>query len=149
MMKTASLGVFQPSVEITKALKQRLGKMTPKQLKKLDTAINEQVLHTLFILLPELEYMVEDLDCGSEVKTPKVPSQQNTTTEKALQWWQRNQWFNAQGFEQETAAARAFDVLIDLEGYDKDSDEYFSILNTRLKNFFSEGRIQKQIKYHA
>jgi len=149
MMKTASLGVFQPSVEITKALKQRLGKMTPKQLKKLDTAINEQVLHTLFILLPELEYMVEDLDCGSEVKTPKVPSQQNTTTEKALQWWQRNQWFNAQGFEQETAAARAFDVLIDLEGYDKDSDEYFSILNTRLQNFFSEGRIQKQIKYHA
>ena len=148
-MKTASLGVFQPSVEITKALKQRLEKMTSKQLKKLDTAINEQVLHTLFILLPELEYMVEDLDCGSEVKTPKVPSQQNTTTEKALQWWQRNQWFNAQGFEQETAAARAFDVLIDLEGYDKDSDEYFSILNTRLQNFFSEGRIQKQIKYHA
>ena len=146
MMKTASLGVFQPSVEITKALKQRLGKMTPKQLKKLDTAINEQVLHTLFILLPELEYMVEDLDGGSEVKTPKIPSQRNDTTQTALQWWQRNEWFNAQGFEQETAAARAFDVLLDLEGYDKDSDEYFHILNKRLRNFFSKHR---KIKFDA
>ena len=146
MMKTKNLGVFQPSVEITKALKQRLDSMTPKQLKKLDAAISEQVLPALFLLLPELEYMVETLDGSGEVKSPKVPSQRNDTTEKALQWWQRNEWFNAQGFEQETAAARAFDVLLDLEGYDKDSDEYFHILNKRLRNFFSKHR---KIKFDA
>ena len=149
MMNAVNLGVFQPSLEITKALKQRLSKMTPKQLKNLDKNISQQVLPALFTLLPELKGLADNLDINSDRKITKTVSQTDDTTEKALQWWQRNQWFNAQGFEQETAAARAFDVLIDLEGYDKDSDEYFSILNTRLQNFFSEGRIQKQIKYHA
>jgi hypothetical protein len=149
MMKTANFGVFQPSLEITKVLKQRRGSMNPEQLKKLDATISKEVLLTLFLLLPELEYMIGDSGRTDATEAIKASSQRATTTEKALQWWQRNEWFNAQGFEQETAAARAFDVLIDLEGYDKDSDEYFSILNTRLQNFFSEGRIQKQIKYHA
>ena len=147
MMNTVNSGVFQPSLEITKALKQRLSNMTPKQLKNLDKNIGQQVLPALFTLLPELKGLADNLDVNSDRKITKIVSQTDDTTEKALQWWYRNEWFNAPGFERETAAARAFDMLIDLEGYDKNSDEYFSILNARLRNFFSEERVTKQIKY--
>ena len=147
MMNTVNLGVFQPSLEITKALKQRLSKMTPKQLRNLDENISQQVLPALFTLLPELKGLADNLDINSDRKISKIVSETDKTTEKALRWWYRNEWFNAPGFERETAAARAFDMLIDLEGYDKNSDEYFSILNTRLRNFFSEERVTKQIKY--
>jgi hypothetical protein len=41
---------------------------------------------------------------------------QNPAPPKAMQWWQANNWFNAQGFERETAAARSIDVQLDLEG---------------------------------
>lgn len=146
-MNTVNLGVFQPSLEITKALKQRLSKMTPKQLRNLDENISQQVLPALFTLLPELKGLADNLDINSDRKISKIVSETDKTTEKALRWWYRNEWFNAPGFERETAAARAFDMLIDLEGYDKNSDEYFSILNTRLRNFFSEERVTKQIKY--
>jgi hypothetical protein len=50
---------------------------------------------------------------------------QNPAPQKAMQWWQANNWFNAAGFERETAAARSIDVQLDLEGYDKNSDEYY------------------------
>ena len=42
---------------------------------------------------------------------------QNPAPPKAMNWWQQNNWFNAAGFERETAAARAIDVQLDLEGY--------------------------------
>ena len=149
MMDTVKSGVFQPSLQITKALKQRLSNMTPQQLQKLDKDISEQVLPALFMFLPELKDLVQFFDINSDVQITKVLNQTDDTTEKALRWWYRNEWFNSPGFERETAAARAFDVLIDLEGYDKDSDEYFSILNSRLQNFFSQVLIKKQLKYHA
>jgi hypothetical protein len=57
---------------------------------------------------------------------------------KAMDWWQQNNWFNAQGFERETAAARAIDVQLDLEGFDKNSDEYYDVLNNRLQKVFPE-----------
>ena len=62
----------------------------------------------------------------------------NPAPPKAMNWWQQNQWFNAQGYERETAAARAIDVQLDLEGYDKNSDEYYSVLNSRLQKVFPE-----------
>ena len=62
----------------------------------------------------------------------------NPAPPKAMGWWQQNQWFNAQGYERETAAARAIDVQLDLEGYDKNSDEYYSALNSRLQKVFPE-----------
>jgi len=58
--------------------------------------------------------------------------------EKAMFWWQKNRWFNSPGFERETAAARAIDVQLDLEGHDKNSDEYYELLNNRLLNVFPE-----------
>ena len=58
--------------------------------------------------------------------------------QKAMTWWEKNRWFNSAGFERETAAARAIDVQLDLEGYDKNSDEYYEILDNRLQNVFPE-----------
>ena len=63
---------------------------------------------------------------------------QNPAPPKAMSWWQKNNWFNAAGFERETAAARAIDVQLDLEGYDKNSDEYYDHLNNRLQKVFPE-----------
>ena len=63
---------------------------------------------------------------------------QDPTPEKAISWWQKNNWFNANGFDRETAAARAIDVQLDLEGHDKESDEYYDELNGRLKKLFPE-----------
>jgi hypothetical protein len=63
---------------------------------------------------------------------------QNPAPPTAMQWWQANNWFNAQGFERETAAARSIDVQLDLEGFDKNSNEYYQNLNNRLQKMFPE-----------
>ena len=63
---------------------------------------------------------------------------QNPAPQKAMQWWEKNNWFNGQGYERETAAARAIDVQLDIEGFNKDSDEYYDQLNRRLQNVFPE-----------
>ena len=67
---------------------------------------------------------------------PQQPSRPTPT--KAMAWWDKNNWFNAAGFEKETAAARAIDVQLDLEGYDKNSDEYYNLLNNRLQKMYPE-----------
>ena len=64
--------------------------------------------------------------------------QEEPTPVKAIDWWQQNRWFNSDGFERETAAARAIDVQLDLEGYDKESDDYYEALNDRLRKVFPE-----------
>ena len=69
---------------------------------------------------------------------PQQQRQQAAPPEKAMSWWQQNNWFNATGFERETAAARAIDVQLDLEGFDKNSDEYYAQLNGRLQKVFPE-----------
>jgi len=63
---------------------------------------------------------------------------QNPAPPKAMGWWKENNWFNAAGFERETAAARAIDVQLDLEGFDKNSDDYYDHLNNRLQKVFPE-----------
>ena len=72
--------------------------------------------------------------------SPPRPQQaaKNPAPPKAMNWWQQNNWFNAAGFERETAAARAIDVQLDLEGFDKNSDEYYDHLNNRLQKVFPE-----------
>ena len=62
----------------------------------------------------------------------------NPTPQKAMGWWESNRWFNGKGYERETAAARAIDVQLDLEGFDKNSDEYYNNLNSRLQKVFPE-----------
>ena len=63
---------------------------------------------------------------------------QQPAPKKAMDWWEKNRWFNAAGFERETAAARAIDVQLDLEGHNKESDEYYELLNNRLQKVFPE-----------
>ena len=78
---------------------------------------------------------------SQEAVSPTVGRAQQTATPppaKAMDWWQKNRWFNSNGYERETAAARAIDVQLDLEGHDKDSDEYYELLNNRLLNVFPE-----------
>ena len=58
--------------------------------------------------------------------------------EKANNWWTENDWFNSKGYERETAAARAIDVQLDLEGNDKNSDGYYIELNSRLQKIYPE-----------
>jgi hypothetical protein len=78
---------------------------------------------------------------------------QDPTPQKAIHWWQQNNWFNANGFERETAAARAIDVQLDLEGFDKHDNQYYDELNARLKKMFPElisgGKVEQQPKTRA
>ena len=70
---------------------------------------------------------------------------QNPAPQKAMGWWEKNRWFNSNGYERETAAARAIDVQLDLEGFDKDSEDYYNQLDFRLRNVFPElnsGKVQ-------
>jgi|TARA_R110000803_G_scaffold15844_1_gene43615 hypothetical protein len=62
----------------------------------------------------------------------------NPAPPKAMDWWKKNNWFNSKGYERETAAARAIDVQLDLEGNDKNDDNYYSELNSRLQRMFPE-----------
>ena len=62
----------------------------------------------------------------------------NPPPEKAIKWWKDNNWFNAKGFEKETAMARAIDIQLDIEGYNKDDSEYYEELNNRLQTKFPE-----------
>tara|TARA_R110000765_G_scaffold327163_1_gene418318 strand:+ start:1442 stop:2368 length:927 start_codon:yes stop_codon:yes gene_type:complete len=71
-------------------------------------------------------------------KAPARAPQAAQTPKKAMGWWQNNKWFNSDGFERETAAARSIDVQLDLEGYDKESDKYYGELNNRLLKMFPE-----------
>ena len=70
--------------------------------------------------------------------SPTVGRAEQPTPRKALEWWESNRWFNSAGFEKETAAARAIDVQLDIEGYDKESGDYYQVLNKRLHNVFPE-----------
>lgn len=86
--------------------------------------------------------MQKQLRQQQQTQSPTVGRAQqaavNPAPPKAMNWWQQNQWFNAQGYERETAAARAIDVQLDLEGFDKNSDDYYNQLNSRLQKVFPE-----------
>ena len=56
----------------------------------------------------------------------------------AMRWWEENTWFNAKGFERESAVARSIDVQLDAEGYDKNSPDYYKTLNNRLRKLYPE-----------
>ena len=62
-----------------------------------------------------------------------------------MTWWKENDWFNAKGFEKETAMARAIDVQLDIEGYDKNDTSYYEELNNRLQKSFPELISKKEV----
>ena len=63
---------------------------------------------------------------------------QQPAPKKAMDWWEKNRWFNSAGYERETAAARAIDIQLEIEGFDKEADEYYQVLNDRLQKVFPE-----------
>lgn len=78
----------------------------------------------------------------TETNSPSVGRAQQQATnpapEKAMTWWKENNWFNSKGFEKETAMARAIDVQLDIEGFDKNDAQYYNELNNRLQKSFPE-----------
>ena len=85
----------------------------------------------------------------SETTSPNVGRAQQQATnpapERAMSWWKENNWFNAKGFEKETAMARAIDVQLDIEGYDKNDASYYDELNNRLQKNFPELVSKKEV----
>jgi predicted membrane protein len=122
---TETYEILKPSPEIAATLVGRIGAMTKDQLEDLDKVMTPEISKTFALLLPELQVLFDTVEHAEETKV-------DTTPKKAMLWWERNNWFNGVGFERETAAARAIDVQLDLEGYDKNSDEYYERLDQRL-----------------
>ena len=85
----------------------------------------------------------------SEAISPTVGKAQQQATnpppDKAMSWWKSNDWFNAKGYEKETAMARAIDVQLDIEGYDKNDTSYYDELNNRLQKSFPELISKKEV----
>jgi len=73
---------------------------------------------------------------------PQPQHQQQPTAAEAPQaaydWWGRTPWFNTDEHAAESAYARAVDVQLAQEGYDKSSTEYYKELDNRLQQKFPE-----------
>ena len=108
---------------------------TEKQIK-----FNEQLVDIKTAIA--LENQRKAFNAQNKVSSPTVGKAQQQATnpppKKAMQWWEDNDWFNSKGFEKETAMARAIDIQLDIEGYDKENDDYYIELNNRLQTKFPE-----------
>ena len=69
---------------------------------------------------------------------PQRQQAEDNTPALAKKWWSENSWFNQKGYEKESALARAIDVQLDIEGYDKENQDYYDNLNSRLQKVFPE-----------
>ena len=128
--------VFKPSTEIASTILARLNAMTQDQITELDDLVTPEIAKALILLLPELGELINAVSDEQKVKAtqkiePKVVSDE--VNSRTMAWWQKNPWFNHPKFPRETAAVKAIDVLLDIEGYDKNSDLYYDILDQRLR----------------
>jgi len=66
--------------------------------------------------------------------------------EKTLRWQARNQWFEADGFEEYTSFARGLHNKLARSGVEPGSDEYFEQIDARMKATFPEvfGTVERQ-----
>jgi len=127
---------FKPSTEIASTILARLNAMTQDQITELDNLVTPEIAKALILLLPELGELINAVSDEQKVKAtqktePKVVSDE--VNSRTMAWWQKNPWFNHPKFPRETAAVKAIDVLLDIEGYDKNSDLYYDILDQRLR----------------
>ena len=88
--------------------------------------------------IAELQKMQRQQETVSPTVGRAQQQVQAPAPQKAMDWWEKNRWFKAPGYERETELARSIDAQLDLEGYDKDSAEYYEILNNRLQKIFPE-----------
>jgi len=127
---------FKPSTEIASTILARLNAMTQDQITELDNLVTPEIAKALILLLPELGDLINAVSDEQKVKAtqktePKVVSDE--VNSRTMAWWKKNPWFNHPEFPRETAAVKAIDVLLDIEGYDKNSDLYYVILDQRLR----------------
>ena len=88
--------------------------------------------------IAELQKMQRQQETVSPTVGRAQQQVQAPAPQRAMDWWEKNRWFKAPGYERETELARSIDAQLDLEGYDKDSAEYYQILNNRLQKIFPE-----------
>jgi len=143
MTEEPKLDVFKPSVEIAAVLMARLGAMSEEELAMLDQVTTPEVAAPLMKLLPELAELIAAIEQQEAPADTRSSSEVSAPPEKAILWWQRNQWYNAEGYKSETTAARAIDILLDIEGYEKTSDKYYDVLSERLQKLFPELEVVK------
>lgn len=128
--------VFKPSTEIASTILGRLNAMTQDQITELDDLVTPEIAKALILLLPELGELINAAQDQQKVDAPQKTEPKVVTDEvnpRAMAWWKKNPWFNHPNFRRETAAAKAIDVLLNIEGYDKNSDLYYEILDQRLR----------------
>ena len=90
------------------------------------------------IRVQQLEEQRQKIQSASPTVGKAEQVAQNPAPELAMRWWEENTWFNAKGFERESAVARSIDVQLDAEGYDKNSPDYYKTLNNRLRKLYPE-----------
>ena len=128
--------VFKPSTEIAKTLLARLNAMTQDELQHLDKVITPEITQTIFMFLPELKVLSDAFGYSKknkETQDTQLANQVDHIPPKAIEWSKKNPWFKHPKFPRETAAAKAIDVLLDIEGYDNSSDLYYQLLDQRLR----------------
>ena len=128
--------VFKPSTEIAKTLLARLSAMTQDQLQHLDKVVTPEITQTIFMFLPELKVLSDAFGYSKknkETQDTQLANQVDHIPPKAIEWSKKNPWFKHPKFPKETAAAKAIDVLLDIEGYDNSSDLYYQLLDQRLR----------------
>ncbi|HET6443744.1 MAG TPA: hypothetical protein VFI27_04110 [candidate division Zixibacteria bacterium] len=67
-----------------------------------------------------------------------APGQPSPPPPEAMTWWNKNRWFNAPGNEDASTMARAIDVRLEQEGFDKNDPSYYIELDNRLQVRFPE-----------
>jgi len=142
---TEKTEVFKPSTEIASTIVARLRVMTQDQLQHLDRVITPEIAQTIFMFLPELKALIDASGYSNKNKDAKGPKPLTTvddTPPKATAWWDKNPWFNHPDFLLESQAARAIDILLEIEGYDKNSDIYYELLDQRLRALLPTFRVK-------
>jgi hypothetical protein len=74
----------------------------------------------------------------NRVQPQQYAPQEVPLDEKTLRWQAKNQWFSADGFEDVSSYALGLHKKLINAGYDPRSDEYFSEIDTRVKDKFPE-----------
>jgi|TARA_R110002110_G_scaffold104067_1_gene262675 hypothetical protein len=84
------------------------------------------------------EFANSQITAKQNVQQQAETSQQNQAPEAAYAWWNRNSWFNTPENSTATAFARAVDVQLEAEGFDKNSPDYYKELDNRCQDKFPE-----------
>lgn len=80
--------------------------------------------------------MMQQQPAQQRQQAPPAAQRQPPAPPLAMEWWQRNKWFNKAESARETNMARSIDLELEAEGFDKDDPEYYDELDSRLQKVF-------------